>query len=133
MIAGVIYSREAVVKMARNKAGAFRTVLAVLAVALVAAAAWAFRGTLREGYAKVPIVSCYGAAGPNTICKTCDAVAVAYSKKGWSFDKRKVAQCGTSCYGARKNDDCETCNDVVGAYKANKWAYDTKNFAQCKK
>ena len=105
----------------------------LICVAVAAAALYAFRGKLFEGYAKPAVVSCYGAAGPNVICKTCDAVQIAFQKKGMAFDKTKIAQCGTPCYGARKNDDCETCADVKGAYNAKKWKFDEKNFVQCAK
>jgi Endoplasmic reticulum vesicle transporter len=110
-----------------------RFVFVVLVCVAVAAALYAFRGKLFEGYVKPPVVSCYGAAGPNVICKTCDAVQIAFQKKGLTFDKTKIAQCKTPCYGARGNDDCATCADVKGAFNAKKWPYDEKNFAQCAK
>jgi Endoplasmic reticulum vesicle transporter len=110
--------------------------VALVCVAVAAAAVWAFRDKLGlklglEGFVTPPNVSCYGAAGPNVICKTCDAVQVAFKKKGWTLDKAKAAQCGTPCYGARANDDCATCADVKGAHNAKKWPYDAKKFVQC--
>ena len=100
------------------------------AVAL-AVAVWAFRGRL-EKFTKGE-TSCYGARGPQDVCKTCDSVLAAYALKGWVPDRKKIAQCGTPCYGARAADDCETCDEVVGAFEAKGWTPDKSRFVQCKK
>lgn len=99
---------------------------------LVALVFWAFKGRIAERYTKDK-ASCYGARGPQYACKTCDSVLAAYAIKGWTADRKKIAQCGTRCYGARSADDCETCDEVVNAHKAKGWKYDTTNFAQCKR
>lgn len=93
---------------------------------------WAFKGRLMERYTKDK-TSCYGARGPQSVCKTCDSVLAAYAEKGWTSDRTKIAQCKTPCYGARGADDCETCDDVLNAYKAKGWKLDKSKIAQCKK
>ena len=99
---------------------------------VLAVCVWAFKGKILEKYTEDK-TSCYGARGPKDVCKTCDSVLAAYAVKGWAVDRKKIAQCGTPCYGARSADDCETCDEVVNAYKAKGWTPDKSNFAQCKK
>jgi hypothetical protein len=106
--------------------------VAIGCAVLLAVAVWAFKGKILEKYTKNK-TSCYGARGPQDVCKTCDSVLAAYAIKGWAVDRKKIAQCGTPCYGARSADDCETCDEVVNAYKAKGWKYDKTKFAQCKK